>query len=139
MKKVLIIENDKKIRNIYTELLTIWGWQVFEAKDIWQAADIIRWQSLDLVVLDIHLPNIDGSDFVDIIKEYHPHIRIFVSSVEPLERQKILIPDADVYFDKSEGADVFFAKLNSLLPSILAHTLTAMYPKGDKDEEIYET
>ena len=115
MKKVLIVENEMRIRMAYANLLLMSGFQVVRASSAWEAASIVIDETVDLILLDIHMPETDGREFFDMVKEYNPHIKVMICSVEPIENQKTLIPQAVEYFDKSQGPKALLEKINSIL------------------------
>ena len=115
MKKVLIVEDEPRIRSMYCDLLTTCGMEVREASNAWEAADTLISEKLDLVLLDLKLPCIDGKDFFDMIREHDPNMKIIISSVQPIEKQKQLVPGALAYFDKSHGTYALLEKVNDVL------------------------
>lgn len=118
MKKVLIIEDEQRIVDIYVRLLVSAGFIVRFANTAQRATNILVCEEIDLVLLDIKMPGISGQTIFEIIEEYDPNIKVIVSSVYPIEKQKELIPRAYNYYDKSEGSMNLLAKVqNSLLPS----------------------
>ncbi len=116
MKKILVIDDDKNIRSIYKRLLGLENYQVFEAKD-WEAATLMiaDQKDLDLILLDINMPVVDGSALYDVIKIYDSRIKVIVTSVYPLEDQKRLILKADDYYDKSYGTEMLLEKIRNIL------------------------
>ncbi len=116
MKKILIIDDEEKIRKAYGLILRAEGFDVLEAQNASQGTfKMICADHIDLVLLDINMPEVDGIEMRDVINEYDPHFKIIVSSVYPLDEQKLVIPGADDYFDKAHGIDVLIKKVKSLL------------------------
>ena len=115
MKRVLIVEDEERIRAIYSQLLREQGMEVIEAADAWEGTDAIILEKLDLVLLDLNLPQIDGKDFFTVVHEHDPEIKIMVASVYPIEKQKSLVPQAVDYFDKSQGSEVLLQKIRKIL------------------------
>ncbi|WP_304158630.1 response regulator transcription factor [Fusobacterium ulcerans] len=70
MKKILIVEDEKEIRNILKVYLLTAGYEVTEAADGEEAMKIFYEKPFDLVVLDIMLPKKDGWSICREIKEY---------------------------------------------------------------------
>lgn len=60
MYKILVVDDEEKIRTLISKYATFEGYEVFEAKDGMTATEMIRHKDFDLVVLDIMLPDIDG-------------------------------------------------------------------------------
>ena len=70
MKKILIVEDEKEIRNILKVYLLTAGYEVTEAADGEEAMKIFYEKPFDLVILDIMLPKKDGWSICREIKEY---------------------------------------------------------------------
>lgn len=116
MSKVLIVEDEKKIRDLYKKLLKAEGLEVLEAENGEQATVILlQDKRIDLFVLDIQVPVVNGAAFFDAVKMFNPHAKVLVSSVYPLEKQKSMVKGADDYFDKSEGMDVLMERVKKIL------------------------
>ena len=60
MKKILIIEDEETIRNELKTLLENSGYEVLMLEKFTNAKEDIKSMTLDLILLDINLPNING-------------------------------------------------------------------------------
>ena len=60
MYKILIVDDEEKIRAVIKEYAEFDGYKVIEAKDGYEALDKIKKEEPDAVVLDIMLPGVDG-------------------------------------------------------------------------------
>ena len=72
VKKILIVEDDKYIRDLYVEILEDEGFYVENAADGEDAYKKIFHGGYDLVLLDIMLPKMDGLTILQKIKEETP-------------------------------------------------------------------
>jgi DNA-binding response OmpR family regulator len=68
MKKILLVEDDPFLIDIYQTKLREAGFAIEVAKDGREAWDLLKDKSFDLLVLDIVLPNIDGWMLLEKIK-----------------------------------------------------------------------
>lgn len=66
-KKVLLVEDEQFIRDLYTRELTKGGFLVTTAADGQQGLDQLKTNSFDLLLLDIMLPGING---LQLLREY---------------------------------------------------------------------
>ena len=60
MQNVLIAEDETKLREIVVKYLKKEGYNAFEAEDGEKALEIFKENPLDLVILDVMMPNVDG-------------------------------------------------------------------------------
>ncbi len=67
-KTVLIVEDDPQNMNLFNELLEIHGCETIQATSGWEALDLARTCRPDLILLDIQLPDISGTEVVELIK-----------------------------------------------------------------------
>ncbi len=111
MQMVLIIDDELKILTIYTRLLVEAGYVVRWASDATRATNILLREGVDLVLLDLKMPRIDGKIMYGVIQEFNPRLKIIVSSVYSVEKQKQIIPMAFDYFDKSESPMMLLSKI----------------------------
>lgn len=103
MRKILIIDDEDRIRDIYCRLFVQAGIVVRRAKNAVEATNLMIREDMDLILLDLKMSVIDGRTMFDVIQEYNPAQKVIVSSVYPVEKQREIIPSAVDYYDKSEG------------------------------------
>lgn len=117
IRKILVVDDDTKMRKKYKKALVEKGFKVIEAPSALEVANILmrEGKGLDLILLDINIPEIDGREIFDIIDEYAPQMQVIVNSVFPISEQKIRIPRAADYYDKSHPADVLITKVCKVL------------------------
>lgn len=116
MKRILIIDNEEKIRRVYRNALVEEGFEVLEAETVWLGViEIFRASDIDLVLWGINPHRISEDHLLRIAKEHDLRIKVIVSSVCSLNQQRGLIPGANDYFDKMESVDVLIQKVNHIL------------------------
>ena len=117
MGKVFMIDDDESIRHKYKERFANSDLELIEADDALSATEVLMREksNIDLILLDLQLPEIDGRAIYDIIEDYASNIPVIVTSVLPIEDQKLRIPRATDYFNKSEGSRVLISKIKKLL------------------------
>lgn len=115
MKRILIIDDEHRIGQSYTVLLSEEGFEVRHASSAQEATNFLIREHFDLVLLDIKLPEVDGKVIYDVIREYDRHMKVIVSSVYPIEEQIQSILGACAYHNKSQGVDVLVAKIKEAL------------------------
>jgi DNA-binding response OmpR family regulator len=95
------------------------GFSVMEAASVSEAYDLMLNFPADLVLLDISLPEVDGTDFYDIATVFCKRAKFIVTSVYPLADQRRLVPGADDYYDKSDSLAVLVGKVRRLASSMV--------------------
>ena len=67
--KLLVVEDNETNRMIFRDILTTEGYSVLEARTAEDAFEVARSQTPDLILMDIHLPGIDGLDAVRVFRK----------------------------------------------------------------------
>ena len=101
IKKILLIDDEKDLCMLLSEILEGKGYIVTNANSVRNAMDILDREAPDLVILDLHLPDGDGMSIIPKIKKSSKTI-IFIASAYGSERNKIEA--------KQEGISIFIDK-----------------------------
>ena len=80
MAVIVIVDDDPTVRLIASELLRHDDHVVVEAADGAEALAVIGSMAVDLVVLDMLMPNKDGVETIGELRRSYPHIRILAIS-----------------------------------------------------------
>lgn len=80
MRKVLVIDDTKNIRNLLSTCLEIRGYDVITADSGIEALKLIKNKdiSMDLIFLDIRMPGISGTEVLKIIKEERENCPVII-------------------------------------------------------------
>jgi CheY-like chemotaxis protein len=115
MKTILIVDDEKKIQSVFGRILCREGFNILKAANAEEAHEILMKHRVDLVLLDINMPKIDGSVFYEMVELFFKQTKVIVASVYPLEDQKILIKGAVDYYDKSDSLKVLIEKVKTAI------------------------
>lgn len=126
MKTILIVDDEKKIRSVYGKTFCREGFNVLKAENAEDAHDLLLKNNIDLVLLDINMPKVDGAVLYQIIEAFIPKTKVIVTSVYPLEDQKALVQGAMDYFDKSDCIRNLIEKSRAALYDFQPETPSAM-------------
>lgn len=74
--KLLVVEDDPKLREAMVDTLMLKGHEVSEAANGIDAMAIVRGRNLDLVLSDINMPGMDGLELLQTIKAEHPWLPV---------------------------------------------------------------
>ncbi len=104
-KKILVIEDDKFLMKIINKKLSSENYDVIEALDGKQGLDIVKNQKIDLILLDLILPEMDGFEVLANLKSDPELSRIPVIVISNLgeasQIEKALKMGADDYLIKA--------------------------------------
>ncbi|HEY0104358.1 MAG TPA: response regulator [Brevundimonas sp.] len=105
MASIVIVDDDPTVRLIATEMLRDCDHAIVEACDGDEALKLVRSMHIDLVVLDMLMPNKDGLETIIEIRNLRPSIRILAISSGGRTGADLLLRTAMAF-----GADATLAK-----------------------------
>lgn len=79
-KKIFIVEDEEQYREILAKKLTSEGFDVLTAEDGEKALEIIRDNQIDLILLDLIMPKMDGIQFASRLRSQMKDIPIIILS-----------------------------------------------------------
>jgi two-component system, NtrC family, nitrogen regulation response regulator NtrX len=80
MAAILLIDDEKSIRNVLKDILQHEGYRVEEAADGEQGLKLLAAQSFDLVLCDIKMPKMDGLEVLEQIMQLQPDVPVIMIS-----------------------------------------------------------
>ena len=109
MQKILIVEDDYSIHDILKEILKMNGYITYDAYNGSDALNIIRQEDINLILLDLMLPDINGEDLIKKVKD----IPIIIISAKVSSNDKIncLLDGANDYVTKPFDKDELLARI----------------------------
>ncbi|MCR4336329.1 MAG: response regulator [Candidatus Omnitrophica bacterium] len=115
-KRIMIIDDEERIRRVYGRLLHMLASNVFDiiqASDAAEATQFLIRDKVDVILLDLRMPRVNGQMMYDVIREYDREVPVIVISVYPIEQQRKMLPTASDYYDKSHGPIQLLEKIMS--------------------------
>jgi two-component system KDP operon response regulator KdpE len=114
--RILVVEDEATIRRFVRLSLEAEGWEVFEADSVQRALIEAGTRRPDLAVLDLGLPDGDGTDFIRELRAWSA-IPVIVLSARTAEAEKVNALDAgaDDYLTKPFGAAELAARVRAHL------------------------
>lgn len=115
--QILLVEDDRRISSFVVKGLEELGHQVILAESAEAARDWINADSLDIVVLDIMLPGIDGIQFTKMVRYRKNHIPILILSAlgEIEDKVEALESGADDYLVKPFSFKELVSRIKALV------------------------
>lgn len=115
MKRILVVEDEEPIRELIKLNLTMVGYEVVEAEDGEEGLNIINNASLDLIVLDIMIPKINGYELLPHIRTKNIPVILLTAKDSIKDKVKGLNLGADDYITKPFESVELIARINALL------------------------
>lgn len=132
---ILLIEDDPAIREFLRASLMETGYRLDEAPTGQEALDLAQLRPPDLVILDLGLPDIDGHDVLQVLREWLK-APIIILSARNQEAQKVAALDhgADDYLTKPFSTAELLARIRVALrhrESSLSGVESSVFEQGD--------
>jgi DNA-binding response OmpR family regulator len=115
MKTILVTDDDEAIRTLLAEELTDEGYRVITAKDAREALKIVEEQPLDLVVLDIRMPGMDGLELLPRILGLREGLPVILNTAYTQYQESFMSWAADAYIVKSSDLSELKEKIKELI------------------------
>ena len=130
--KLLVVEDDRLLNNTLCYNLSAAGYIVDAAMTKGAAAALCEEQDYELVILDVNLPDGNGFDLCEKIKERRPDTAVIFLTANDMESDMLkgFELGADDYVTKPFPISVFRKKVSALLARIQKHTGGDCYSDG---------
>ena len=151
MFHLLVVDDDKNTRLFLTALLEEAGYTVTAASNGEEALETMDRAHIDLVVLDIMMPKMDGYEFTRLLRESDNNLPILMVSAKqlPADKHKGFAVGTDDYITKPIDDEEFLYRIKALLRRAqiaTEHRITVgdvvldydslTVTKGDKTQEL---
>jgi two-component system, probable response regulator PhcQ len=97
-RTILVVDDEEHVRGALSKLLEREGYTVTSAEGPTEALEILRQQSIKLVISDHNMPDMSGIEFFRLIRERHPNVCRIMLTGDP-ERDTIIraVNEGEVY------------------------------------------
>lgn len=129
--RILIVDDEKTIRRFMKATLVSHGYNVFEAEDGEEAINHAIYSYPDVIILDLGLPDMDGTKVVERVRE-RSKIPIIILSVRDSETDKIAALDAgaDDYLTKPFKVGEMLARIRAVMRRLLPGSNETIFTVG---------
>ncbi len=118
MSTILLVEDNPHIRKINTQVLTQRGYDLLQTDTVAGCRELMRWNPVDLVVMDIMLPDGSGLELCREIKSrFHIPVLFLTALGENKEIVEGLRAGGDDYLTKPYDLEVLVARVEARLRS----------------------
>ena len=115
MKKILVVDDEENIRRLYKEEFEDLGYQVATVQDGPQALAALDAGGIDLVILDMRMPNMGGIEALRKIKERNSALPVIISSAYEEYKQDFASWASEAYIVKSSDTTALRETVKKIL------------------------
>lgn len=117
MFQILVVEDDKNTARLMTAVLKHAGYTVFQAGNGIEALEMTDKQHIDLIVLDIMMPQMDGYEFTELLRNCGDNTPILMVTAKQLPEEKCrgFLVGTDDYMVKPVNEDEMLLRIKALL------------------------
>ena len=117
MFNIMIVEDDNNTRKLMCTVLEQYGYSTFPAIDGVDGLEILDKKHIDLIILDIMMPRMDGFEFTETLRQSGCNIPILMISAKqsPIDKRKGFIIGTDDYMTKPFDEEEMVLRVGALL------------------------
>ncbi len=117
MFNILVAEDDENARMLMETVLRNDGYSVYTAQNGLEALELIDRQHIDLIVLDIMMPGMDGYAFTRELRENHDITPILMVTAKqlPIDKRQGFLAGTDDYMTKPVDTEEMLLRIKALL------------------------
>lgn len=117
MFHILIVDDDKNIRFVMKEILESNGYVAFTACDGEEAFEVLTREHIDLAIVDIMMPKLNGYEFTEELRAFNRDFPILMVSAKqlPEDRKRGFLAGIDDYMSKPIDPDELLLHIKALL------------------------
>ena len=117
MFRILVVEDDKNTRLLMKAVLEAEHYTVVTAENGQDALEVMDREHIDLVVLDIMMPKMDGYEFTRLLRENQSNLPILMVSAKqlPEDKHKGFLVGTDDYMTKPVDEEEMLLRIKALL------------------------
>ncbi len=115
MSTLLVVDDEKNIRELYRNVFQKEGHRVMVASNAEEGKQKLNEEDVDLLLLDLWMKREDGLDMLKEVKSTYPELKILIVSAYPIYKDDFITWMADDFVVKSPNLDELKEKVNSLL------------------------
>ena len=117
MFQILVVEDDRNVRRLMETVLTRYGYEPISAGNGYEALEVLDRKHVDLIVLDVMMPRMDGYEFTNTLRTGGCNIPILMVTARETQNDKKrgFIVGADDYMVKPVDEEEMVLRIAALL------------------------
>ncbi|WP_299382307.1 sigma-54 dependent transcriptional regulator [uncultured Lacinutrix sp.] len=139
-ENILIVDDDVNILELLQRHLQSWNYHVFKAISVKEAVTILRDTSIDLLITDLKMPEVDGSELIKFVSEHYPKLPKLVVTGYPSVQDSLAAIKSGVvdYLTKPFTKDELKSALDNSLNSSEKKGVESKKPPVEKNKSYGE-
>ena len=115
--KILIVDDNDQMCSLLADILELFDYQTLQARNGEEALHRLKEDRFDLVITDLRMPKMSGTELLKLIKKDQPHLPVVVvSGFTPGNTQNVIIGEqADGFLNKPFTVEQIEKMLKDLL------------------------
>ena len=109
MQKILVVEDNSDIHNLIKEILEKENYKIIDAYSGTEALMILEKEDVELILLDLMLPGINGEEIIKKIKNIP--IIVISAKISPEDKVNVLLNGANDYITKTFNSEELIARV----------------------------
>ncbi|OBZ14070.1 DNA-binding response regulator [Bacillus sp. FJAT-27264] len=115
MKKILVTDDDMNIRTLLKHVLTREGYQVLEAGDGREGITVLKEHTVDMAIVDVMMPHVDGLELCQYIRETYDIPIILLTARQQLsDKEQGYLRGTDDYLTKPFEPEELIFRMKAL-------------------------
>lgn len=117
MFRILVVDDDKNTRLLFRTVLEAENYTVVTAENGADALEIMDREHIDLVVLDVMMPKMDGYEFTEVLRGENNNLPVLMVSARqlPADKHKGFLVGTDDYMTKPIDEEEMLLRIRALL------------------------
>jgi len=117
MFRILVVEDDTNTRKLMCAVIKQNGFETFQAEDGEKALELMDHQQIDLVMLDLMMPNMDGLELSRQLRSSYGNLPILMVTAkqEPADKRRGFLAGTDDYMTKPVDEQELILRIKALL------------------------
>ncbi|MES0326553.1 MAG: bacteriohemerythrin [Gammaproteobacteria bacterium] len=137
-ESILVVDDEPALLDLNCEVLSQQNYNVFCAESAKQALDILEHESIDLLLSDVIMPEMDGYQLASIVREKYPAIKIQMVSGFSDDRHLKMVDDSlhENSLQKPLNSKILLQRIRTLLDDQEIHLQNRDEPAASDDKSI---
>jgi len=117
MFKVLVVEDDRELRELFSRVLTRHGYKTLEAGNGQEALDVLENEYIDVIISDIMMPVMDGYELVRSLRQANINIPVLMITAKDAfsDMERGFLSGTDDYMVKPVNVNEMVLRVSALL------------------------